>query len=79
MYKRTPTNLGKIKHCKEMIAPGNFSMAKYERRKKKGQLLKNSKKFQCAKYFYKQNYGGVGQNDPPHGPSRVECALKVCY
>jgi len=26
----TPTKLGKIKHCKEMIGPGNFSLTKSE-------------------------------------------------
>ena len=25
-----PTKLGKIKHCKEMIGPGNFSLTKSE-------------------------------------------------
>ena len=48
-----------------MIGFGNFSLTKYERRKKKGQLLKNSKNFHCAKFFYEGINGGLGQNDPP--------------
>ena len=79
LYQRTPTNLGKLKHCKEIIGLGNFSLTKSKRRIKKGQLLKNSKDFHRAILFYEQNNGGLGQNDPPHGCPRVKDLDNCCY